>query len=70
MCEAVPARSRRQAAWYAGHSISRIFCVRSYIGGARHDCFSECNAGADVVQAHMWCVVTLGKARHDYFFAM
>ena len=31
------------------------------------DCFSQCNAGAGMVQAHMWCVVTLGEARHDCF---
>ena len=26
------------------------------MGEARRDCFSQCNAGADVVEAHMWCV--------------
>ena len=28
---------------------------------ARHVCFSQCNAGADVVQAQIKFVVTLGK---------
>ena len=37
------------------------------LGEARHDCFSQCNAGADVVQARMWCVVALGEARRDCF---
>ena len=32
--------------------------VCSYIGGS----LSRCNAGADVVQVHMWCVVTVAKA--------
>ena len=32
---------------------------------AWHDCFAQCNAGADVVQAHIWCVVTVGEARQD-----
>ena len=36
-------------------------------GEARQDCLSQCNAGADVVQARMWCVVPLGEARHDCF---
>ena len=31
------------------------------LGEARHDYFSQCNAGASVVQADMRCVVTLGK---------
>ena len=50
-----------------GIAFVRNFRVRSVIGGARHDCFSHCNAGADVVQARMWCVVILGEARPDYF---
>ena len=37
------------------------------LGKARRDCFSQCNAGANVVQVHMWCVVTLGEARRDCF---
>ena len=41
--------------------------MRSFIGQNKRDCFSQCNAGADVVQAHMWCVSTLGEARHDCF---
>ena len=50
----------------SGHSFSMFVSVVT-LGEARHDCFSQCNAGADVVQAHMWCVVTLGEARHDCF---
>ena len=34
---------------------------------ARDACFVPCNAGADVVPAHMWCIATLGEARRDYF---
>ena len=37
------------------------------LGEASHGGFSQCNAGADVVQAHMWCVVALGEAKRDYF---
>ena len=37
------------------------------LGEASRDCFLQCNAGADVVQAHMWYVVTLGEARRDCF---
>ena len=37
------------------------------LGEASHDCFSQCNASADVAQARMWCVVTFGEARHDFF---
>ena len=28
---------------------------------------SQCNAGADALQVHMQCVVTLGEARQEYF---
>ena len=33
------------------------------LGEARRDYFSRCNAGADVVQAHMWCVVSGKRLR-------
>ena len=33
--------------------------MRTLLGEARRECFLQCNAGADVVQAHMWCVITL-----------
>ena len=33
----------------------------------RHDRFSQGNAGADVAEAHMWCIVTLGEAPRDCF---
>ena len=38
------------AAWHAGQSFSLIFfvCVVT-LGEARHDCFSQCHAGANVV---------------------
>ena len=58
MCGAVSARLRRSAAWHGG-----LFVV----GAARRDCFSQCNAGADLVQALMWCIVISGEAGHDYF---
>ena len=46
----------------------QIWCRRTCaLGEARRDCFSRCNAGATVVQAHMWYVVTLGEARRDCF---
>ena len=54
MCRVVPARFRPSAAWHGGHSFSLKFCACLVtLGEARHDCFSQCNAGADVVQAHM-----------------
>ena len=34
---------------------------RSYIREARHGCFSQCDAGADVVQAQIEFIVTLGE---------
>ena len=35
------------------------------MGEARHDCFSQFDAGVDMAQVHMWCIVTMGEARHD-----
>ena len=32
---------------------AHMLCVVA-LGEARRDCFSQCNAGADVVQGHMW----------------
>ena len=52
-----------------GHSFFLKFlcvCVVT-LAEARRDLFLQCNAGADVVQAHMWCVATLGEARRGYF---
>ena len=37
------------------------------MGEARRDLFTQCNAGVDVVQAHIWRVAALGEARCDYF---
>ena len=31
------------------------------LGEARHDCFSQCHAAADVVQGHMWVQVGVEK---------
>ena len=69
VCGAGAAWSRRSAVRHAGQSFSLnlIFVMFVTLGKARRDCFSQCNAGADVVQVHMWCVVTLGEARRDCF---
>ena len=46
----VAAWCRRRAAWHAGHSFSLKFFVRVVtLGEARHECFSQCDAGGDAV---------------------
>ena len=65
MCGAGAARLRRGCGaglrGTVGLAFLRNFCVRSYIGGSK----AQRNAGADVVQAHIWCIVTLKEARQD-----
>ena len=55
---------------HAGHSLSlkigagvvqaHMWCAVA-LGGARHDCFSQCIAGANVVPAHMSVEVPIEK---------
>ena len=54
MCGAVAARGRRSAATNSGYSFSlHFFACVVILGEARHDCFSQYNADADVVWAHI-----------------
>ena len=42
-----------------------VFFALSYIGGSKAALLLATNAGE--AHAHMWCVVTLGEAKHDCF---
>ena len=50
MCSAVPARLRRVARLILGVNFEIFVCIVT-LGEARRDYFSQCNAGANVVQA-------------------
>ena len=62
MCGAVPARSPRGAgAALRGTLLAQLFfeffAFVVTLGEAKHDYFSQCNAGANVAQARVWLSV-------------
>ena len=52
--------TQRCVAGWAWLFLEMFVCVVELKEG-RHDGILQCNAGADVVQAHMWCVVAWGE---------
>ena len=43
-----------------------MWCV-IMLGEARHECFSQCHAGANVAQAHMWVEIPLDNKEKEKF---